>query len=240
MGPIQMFDTLCSMWIGRPIEMCNSFNKYKRWEIGTPSKIAHIVITFFDYYGVNRNKMTILTPSVHGTDYSPDDNRHNLRPFLLPRFKFTETAKLLRKRAEYMESEGTEKIRDISKENNNTPAENVTFSNDVFKNKFLNVYNFFNAYNENELKLKIKKWLELSFDDAFEMCKLLKEGTLSDVNFNVKLTPDPVLIKNDKSEEENNKDLTKISRGGFKRTLRKYLKRTKNNSKKHKFIPVKK
>ena len=28
--------------------------------------------------------MTTLTPSIHFNDYSPDDNRFDMRPFLLP------------------------------------------------------------------------------------------------------------------------------------------------------------
>jgi len=36
------------------------------------------------YYGINRHKMTTLTPSYHAEQYSPDDNRYDLRPFLYP------------------------------------------------------------------------------------------------------------------------------------------------------------
>ena len=32
---------------------------------------------------MNRHKMTTLTPSYHAEDYSPDDNRFDLRPFLV-------------------------------------------------------------------------------------------------------------------------------------------------------------
>lgn len=35
-------------------------------------------------YGINRHKMTTLTPSYHAEQYSPDDNRFDLRPFLYP------------------------------------------------------------------------------------------------------------------------------------------------------------
>jgi NAD+ synthase (glutamine-hydrolysing) len=34
--------------------------------------------------GMNRHKMTTLTPSYHAENYSPDDNRFDLRPFLQP------------------------------------------------------------------------------------------------------------------------------------------------------------
>jgi len=33
---------------------------------------------------MNRHKMTTLTPSYHAENYSPDDNRFDLRPFLQP------------------------------------------------------------------------------------------------------------------------------------------------------------
>jgi NAD+ synthase (glutamine-hydrolysing) len=45
--------------------------------------VAAKVKRFFFYYGINRHKMTTLTPSYHAVDYSPDDNRFDLRPFLL-------------------------------------------------------------------------------------------------------------------------------------------------------------
>ena len=39
---------------------------------------------FYHYYRINRHKMTTLTPALHCNDYSPDDNRFDQRPFLLP------------------------------------------------------------------------------------------------------------------------------------------------------------
>ena len=38
---------------------------------------------FFTFYAINRHKMTVLTPSYHAEGYSPDDNRFDLRPFLV-------------------------------------------------------------------------------------------------------------------------------------------------------------
>lgn len=46
-------------------------------------EIAYRVEKFYDRYIKNRNKTTILTPSVHLLP-SPDDNRFDLRPFLYP------------------------------------------------------------------------------------------------------------------------------------------------------------
>ena len=37
---------------------------------------------FFRSYGINRHKLTTLTPAYHAESYSPDDNRFDLRPFL--------------------------------------------------------------------------------------------------------------------------------------------------------------
>ena len=37
---------------------------------------------FFKYYSINRHKLTTLTPAYHAENYSPDDNRFDLRQFL--------------------------------------------------------------------------------------------------------------------------------------------------------------
>lgn len=50
----------------------------------SPREIAEKVKTFFDFYGINRHKMTTVTPAYHAEQYSPDDNRFDLRPFLYP------------------------------------------------------------------------------------------------------------------------------------------------------------
>ncbi|KAJ1974058.1 glutamine-dependent NAD(+) synthetase [Dimargaris cristalligena] len=71
-GPVAMFHKL-----------------YHEWGSGgsglsalAPSVIASKVKRFFYYYSINRHKMTTLTPSYHAENYSPDDNRFDLRPFL--------------------------------------------------------------------------------------------------------------------------------------------------------------
>ncbi|KAK2725857.1 glutamine-dependent NAD(+) synthetase-like [Artemia franciscana] len=48
----------------------------------TASEVARKVKHFFQYYAINRHKMTVLTPSFHAETYSPDDNRFDHRPFL--------------------------------------------------------------------------------------------------------------------------------------------------------------
>ncbi|XP_060117509.1 glutamine-dependent NAD(+) synthetase isoform X3 [Heteronotia binoei] len=59
---------------------CKLINKWK--DICTPAEVASKVKHFFRMYSINRHKMTVLTPSYHAADYSPDDNRFDLRPFL--------------------------------------------------------------------------------------------------------------------------------------------------------------
>ncbi|KPI42007.1 putative glutamine-dependent NAD(+) synthetase [Cyphellophora attinorum] len=39
---------------------------------------------FYYYFNVNRHKATILPPGLHLEEYSPEDNRYDLRPFLYP------------------------------------------------------------------------------------------------------------------------------------------------------------
>nr|XP_014343976.1 PREDICTED: glutamine-dependent NAD(+) synthetase [Latimeria chalumnae] len=65
-GPYSMFCKLIDMWKG----------------ICTPQQVAEKVKYFFRMYSINRHKMTTLTPAYHAENYSPDDNRFDLRPFL--------------------------------------------------------------------------------------------------------------------------------------------------------------
>lgn len=70
-GPYSMFIKLLHIWHGQK----------------TPEGIADKVKSFFWYYAANRHKQTVSTPSYHAEQYSPDDNRFDLRPFLIdPRF----------------------------------------------------------------------------------------------------------------------------------------------------------
>ena len=52
-----------------------------------PKVIADKVKFFFKMYGYNRNKATVLTPSYHAENYSPEDNRFDHRQFLYPNWK---------------------------------------------------------------------------------------------------------------------------------------------------------
>lgn len=53
-----------------------------------------IVDRFFIRYNINRNKTTIIPPSVHLLP-SPDDNRYDLRPFLYPSFRNSKQQKTI-------------------------------------------------------------------------------------------------------------------------------------------------
>ncbi|XP_055462676.1 glutamine-dependent NAD(+) synthetase-like isoform X3 [Psammomys obesus] len=65
-GPYSMFCKVLNMWK----DSC------------TPRQVAEKVKRFFSKYSMNRHKMTTLTPAYHAENYSPDDNRFDLRPFL--------------------------------------------------------------------------------------------------------------------------------------------------------------
>ncbi|KAL2312430.1 putative glutamine-dependent NAD(+) synthetase [Schizosaccharomyces pombe] len=67
-GPYSMFTQLMHQWGDRL----------------SPSQVAEKVKRFFHYYGINRHKMTTLTPSYHAETYGVDDNRYDLRQFLYP------------------------------------------------------------------------------------------------------------------------------------------------------------
>ncbi|CAD7956750.1 unnamed protein product [Amoebophrya sp. A25] len=47
-------------------------------------QVGQKVKDFFFYNAINRHKMTTLTPAYHAENYSPEDNRFDLRPFLYP------------------------------------------------------------------------------------------------------------------------------------------------------------
>ncbi|ODV83465.1 hypothetical protein CANARDRAFT_9526 [[Candida] arabinofermentans NRRL YB-2248] len=75
-GPYSMFVKLLHIW-----------NDKK-----TPEQTADKVKKFFWFYSINRHKQTVSTPSYHAEQYSPDDNRFDLRPFLIdPRFNWART-----------------------------------------------------------------------------------------------------------------------------------------------------
>ena len=72
LGPWGMYEKLLHLWSDHL----------------SPREIYEKTRRFFYYYSINRHKMTVLTPSYHAESYSPDDNRYDLRPFLLPGFSW--------------------------------------------------------------------------------------------------------------------------------------------------------
>ena len=70
----------------RKIDHCGPVSMYRRllsiWPELTAKEVADKVMRFFFYYSINRHKMTTVTPSYHAENYSPDDNRFDLRPFV--------------------------------------------------------------------------------------------------------------------------------------------------------------
>ncbi|KAL3234872.1 Glutamine-dependent NAD(+) synthetase [Nakaseomyces bracarensis] len=76
----------------RKVEKCGPYSMFLKllheWTPRlTPAQVAEKVKRFFFFYAINRHKQTVLTPSYHAVQYSPDDNRFDLRPFLInPRF----------------------------------------------------------------------------------------------------------------------------------------------------------
>ncbi|KAI0201040.1 NAD+ synthase [Astrocystis sublimbata] len=67
LGPWSCYLRLLSLWKERNL---------------SPTQIAEKVMRFYRNYALNRHKAVIITPSIHMSAYNPDDNRHDLRPFL--------------------------------------------------------------------------------------------------------------------------------------------------------------
>lgn len=75
-GPLAMFIKLYHEWSQPPYNY-------------SAEVVADKVKKFWFFYAINRHKMTTMTPAYHAEQYSPDDNRFDLRPFLInPRFPF--------------------------------------------------------------------------------------------------------------------------------------------------------
>lgn len=72
LGPFSMWEKLMHTWSDR----------------FTPRETYEKVRRFYYYFNINRHKMTTMTPAYHAEQYSPDDNRFDLRPFLYPSFSW--------------------------------------------------------------------------------------------------------------------------------------------------------
>jgi NAD+ synthase (glutamine-hydrolysing) len=53
----------------------------------SPRAIADLVKKFHHFYGINRHKMTSLTPAYHAGQSNPDDHRYDMRPILYPAYE---------------------------------------------------------------------------------------------------------------------------------------------------------
>ncbi|KAL1978569.1 hypothetical protein VTN31DRAFT_1428 [Thermomyces dupontii] len=99
LGPYGMFQRLVHEWGNKRKREPNDHNP-----VLEPRQIAEKVKRFFHYYAINRHKMTTLTPALHCNDYSPDDNRFDLRPFLYPPFWKSWSFKRIDRELEKMDS----------------------------------------------------------------------------------------------------------------------------------------
>lgn len=96
-GPLAMFIKLYHEWSQPPLNL-------------TAEQVAEKVKRFWFFYAINRHKMTTMTPAYHAEQYSPDDNRFDLRPFLInPRFpwaskKIDEVVEAITKREKEIEA----------------------------------------------------------------------------------------------------------------------------------------
>lgn len=95
-GPYTMFIKLYHEWLQPPLLL-------------TAQQVADKVKRFWFFYAINRHKMTTMTPAYHAEQYLPDDNRFDLRPFLInPRFpwasrRIDEAVRLIEERSDEVE-----------------------------------------------------------------------------------------------------------------------------------------
>eukprot|EP00929_Paragymnodinium_shiwhaense_P050149 TRINITY_DN25276_c0_g1_i1.p1 TRINITY_DN25276_c0_g1~~TRINITY_DN25276_c0_g1_i1.p1 ORF type:complete len:777 (+),score=137.91 TRINITY_DN25276_c0_g1_i1:84-2414(+) len=91
-GPLSTFLKLRSKWAHKTkdwtspadnnVAVTPSIRTGNRQPANYEEKVAQKVKDFFFYHAINRHKMTTLTPAYHAENYSPEDNRFDLRPFL--------------------------------------------------------------------------------------------------------------------------------------------------------------
>lgn len=96
LGPWGMYERLLYSW-GRPVPDPDSDTPQPQIDPSSsesphliqarglsPRQIRDKVLAFFNFFQINRHKATILPPGLHLEEYSPEDNRFDLRPFLYP------------------------------------------------------------------------------------------------------------------------------------------------------------
>uniref|UniRef100_A0A7S2W193 Glutamine-dependent NAD(+) synthetase n=1 Tax=Rhizochromulina marina TaxID=1034831 RepID=A0A7S2W193_9STRA len=95
----------------RKISRCGPYTMFRKlvhiWKHLSPTVVADKVLFFFKQYSINRHKMTTLTPSYHAENYSPDDNRFDLRQFLY-NTSWSRQTRTIRAAVARMEEKGVE------------------------------------------------------------------------------------------------------------------------------------
>jgi NAD+ synthase (glutamine-hydrolysing) len=89
LGPLSMFQRLLNDWRGRK----------------NPGAIAVVVKKFHKFYGINRHKMTTMTPAYHAGKLNPDHHRHDMRPMLYPAFEDNWSCKRIDQMAEQQKAQ---------------------------------------------------------------------------------------------------------------------------------------
>jgi NAD+ synthase (glutamine-hydrolysing) len=87
LGPVGMFQQLLSQWRNEK----------------TPAEIARVVKKFHYFYGINRCKMSTMTPAYHAGKNNPDNSRADMRPMLYPGFEGSWTCKRIDEMTERVE-----------------------------------------------------------------------------------------------------------------------------------------
>merc|ERR1712194_347784 len=90
-GPLSTFERMLHCWedssiaaTGAPKRLTPSKRVVNQDGSAYADQVAQKVKDFYFFNAINRHKMTTLTPSYHAENYSPEDNRFDLRPFLYP------------------------------------------------------------------------------------------------------------------------------------------------------------
>jgi NAD+ synthase (glutamine-hydrolysing) len=108
LGPVSMFLKLCQEKIGKNITVIvPNVKKEEEPKLATYDDLLTKVKVFWSQYHVNRHKMNILTNAIHATNYSPDDNRFDHRPFLLPYFPTSYQFEVMEKLAKQLAAKNT-------------------------------------------------------------------------------------------------------------------------------------
>jgi len=162
------------------ISVVDGVRKFR--EVVCPLAIREKVFFFFKQYAMNRHKMNILTNAIHLTNYSPDDNRFDHRPFLLNTFWGKHFEVINKIAAEEQAAWAASKKGEEMKAH--------------FKDKYPRAYE----------SLKIDTWTDVSSRE-----KALKDITLQDIKNGVSGTPNVVAQElKDKESAESKETWDKI------------------------------